>query len=360
MRIVHFIDTAGVGGAETVMMQCVQGLQSDGHDVEVWHIGNDWVAEQCKSKGIKVRQVWAPALYKHIYTLPLFLMLFLLQIYRYRVTVLHSHIYPAISAVAFIAIFPGFRHIGTLHDTWFLDSRFSVRRIILKYAAATGTKLIVISNAMLNEVSSRLDIKPSRFFVVYNGTDGRHYHPAEDENNKEIINIVSVARLITRKRMDLIIDAVRDLNSRALSLHAVIVGNGELHDKLSKMINERGLSDCVHLLGERQDIADILRHGDIFLLPSDNEGLPCSIIEAMACGLSIIATDVGGVSELVEDGKNGYLFPAGDLGELVNCIEKLAVNSKLREQFGKASRQLFEERFDTTVMVANHLKVYRS
>ena len=358
MKIVHFIDTRGVGGAETVMIQCVMGLKNFGHQVEIWHLGSAWVSESCREKGIKDRVIWAPNFYKKSYLLPVALLLLIVQSYRYRVDIIHSHIYTAVASIAVIAPFLRARHIGTLHDTWFMENRYALRKLLLRMAVFFGTKLVVISEDMRAKVENKIGIKADAMSVVYNGTDATEFVPDEkiDRNNKT--KVICVARLIPRKRIDLLLDASRELKQKGYCFDMTVVGGGELEGRLREIVSESELSDTIKLLGERKDIPLLLRSSNIFVLPSDDEGLPCSIIEAMASGLPVVASDVGGVRELVVDDENGFLFPAGNGAELFGALEKLIRDSEVQKKLGRRSREMFEQHFSTDVMASSYLEVY--
>ncbi len=360
MKIIHFIDTRGVGGAETVVMECVSGLRRQHHDVEVWHLGSDWLAQACDDAGIPHRVMWLPQAYKKSYLLPLFLLLMLVQLYRYKVNVVHSHIYSAVVSVGVVSAFASVSHVGTLHDTWFLQSRGLWRRFLSRLVMSTGTKLVVISNAMRAYIAETLGRPPDDMFVVYNGTDTDRFHPAPKPRSEKTLRVICVARIIARKRLDLIIDATEQLVAAGRNLEVQIVGGGDLIGELQARIDRSGLTSVIELLGEQDGIPELLRDADIFVLPSDDEGLPCSIIEAMACGLPIIASDVGGVSELVKSGENGFLFTAGQVDGLVSSLNNLLNDDVQRAQFGECSRRMVLQDFSTDVMARRYFELYVS
>jgi len=360
VKIVHFIDTRGVGGAETVMMATVQQIDELGYDVEIWHLGSEWLAQTCERAGIAHRTVWCPWAYKKAYLLPLFLFLLTIQLHWFRVGVVHSHIYTAVVSVGIAAAFWPGRHIGTLHDTYFLDMRRSWRRMLLLLVMKCRTKLVTISNQMRDYVASVLRVDAEDFAIVYNGTDPRRFYPPvyRDVTVKEPLELVYVGRLIGSKRIDLLLDAAATMIADGYKLRLRIVGGGMLANELQVSIDANGLASNVELLGERDDVPDLLRTAHVFVLPSDSEGLPCSIIEAMATGLPIIASDVGGNGELVESGGNGYLFSRGSLAELVDAIVKLYENVEQRARFGKQSLDLVEEKFTARIMAKNYVQLY--
>ena len=141
-------------------------------------------------------------------------------------------------------------------------------------------------------------------------------------------------------------------------MRLVIAGNGPMRDQLEMLIEELGIGDFVWMGGDRNDIPDFLRLLDIFVLPSIGEGISNTILEAMATGLPIIATNVGGNPELVEDGVNGYLVPPGNPEKLAKYIIKLTESSDTRSLLGKASLDKVTEQFNWDSTVEKYINVY--
>ncbi|MBO1111833.1 glycosyltransferase family 4 protein [Bordetella petrii] len=153
------------------------------------------------------------------------------------------------------------------------------------------------------------------------------------------IIIGSVGHMREKKgHADLIAATIPLLRTRP-KLHLVIAGRGEpLLTKLKEMVRREGLNDRIHLLGQRDDIANVLAGFNIFALATQNEALGTSYIEAGALGLPLIGTDVGGVSEIVENGSNGFLVPLGDNRLLADALRMLVDNQSLRTSMGHAAR----------------------
>jgi len=122
-------------------------------------------------------------------------------------------------------------------------------------------------------------------------------------------------------------------------------GEGPKLQEAQDYAENTGLSDRVYFLGNRKDVTELLHQSDLFALMSDWEGLPLSILEAMRCGLPIIASDVGGVNEAVRQSKNGYLIPKNDSKELVDKLTMLLTKPALRLEMGNSGRKLYEDNF---------------
>jgi glycosyltransferase involved in cell wall biosynthesis len=158
--------------------------------------------------------------------------------------------------------------------------------------------------------------------------------------------IVSVARLDRQKNPAALVRAIKAIPEAQL----VLVGQGDLRSELEGLPR-------VHLLGVRDDIPEILAASDIFALSSDWEGLPLALIEAMAAGLPVVATAVGCVPEVVEDGVSGLLIGRGNQAELVAALISLAHDSGLRSSLGKAARRRSEV-FSLQAMVSAYEQLF--
>jgi len=153
--------------------------------------------------------------------------------------------------------------------------------------------------------------------------------------------IITVGELNANKNH---IQALKTLSKLTkTNFHYLIVGNGESEQKLKKAVNELMLQDKVSFLGFRRDVPELLAASDVFILTSRREGLPKALMEAMAVGLPIIATDVRGNRDLVKSGENGYLVPLDDAEQTAIAIERLINSRNLRCSMGKKSKELVKQ-----------------
>ena len=174
----------------------------------------------------------------------------------------------------------------------------------------------------------------------------------------EAVLFVCVARLALQKNHVLLLRAFAQGSASDPRAHLVLVGGGKLGPELEQEADALGLGGRVRFLGTRSDVPEILGAADIFVLSSDYEGSPLSIMEAMAAGKPVISTAVGGVSELVENGRSGLLVPRGNLTALAEAMNSLVENHKAREAMGRASLKLATERFDARIMTRAYEELY--
>jgi glycosyltransferase involved in cell wall biosynthesis len=169
---------------------------------------------------------------------------------------------------------------------------------------------------------------------------------------------VMVARLAEPKDHSTLLRAWTVVRSRIPSAILLVVGDGPLRTTIESAINTMGLHEAVLMLGERHDIPEILRAADVFVLSSQSEGMPVTILEAMGAGLPVIASDVGGVAEVVEHGRTGWLAPAGSPEALAQAVMEMAADPDRAAAMGAAGLARARERFDLPAVLAAYERVY--
>lgn len=204
---------------------------------------------------------------------------------------------------------------------------------------------------------------------ICNGVDSERFHPGRDRSPlpsgfapPDALVVGTVGRLEPVKDQSNLARAfirlVESVPEARRRLRLVIVGDGSLRAEVENLLAEAGLRDLTWLPGARDDVSDLLRALDLFVLPSRAEGISNTILEAMACGLPVVATAVGGNAELVVDGLTGRLVPAGDPAALAAAIQTYLDDPGLLDAHGVAGRRRVEERFSLDAMVAAYLAVY--
>lgn len=168
--------------------------------------------------------------------------------------------------------------------------------------------------------------------------------------------LIMVARFDEQKDHATLIKALSTLNTQNWQLE--LIGDGPLKAGAMQQAKEAGLEHKIHFAGSRNDVPARLAAADIFVLSSHWEGLPLSILEAMAAGLPIVASHVGGVSETIIDGETGYLARRSDARDLAAKLEALIQDPDLRSRLGARARELYEEKFGLEQMVAKTHDVY--
>ena len=194
--------------------------------------------------------------------------------------------------------------------------------------------------------------------VVWNGIPLGDYASGDRESMRTTLGVTQgesvvlmPARPHREKGVDVMLEALARVRAAGLRVRAIFAGESRRVDEYRSLAEGRGLSDSAVFLGHRDDMADLYAASDIVVLPSFNEGLPYVISEAMAASRPVVATSVGGVGEMVEDGVSGILVPPGDSEALADALKELAADADLREVMGAAGRSIAERRFRLDVML---------
>lgn len=176
-------------------------------------------------------------------------------------------------------------------------------------------------------------------------------------NKEEAVKFLFMGRIGKRKGVYDIVESMRQ--TRPSNVQIDIYGDGEV-EQLQQLVNEKGLQNTINVRGwidgSQKDAT--FRSANVLLLPSYNEGLPISVLEAMAYGLPVLATDVGGIAEAVQDGRNGFLIHPGECDALAERIERLAESAQLREEMGRAGYELAASRFSLPVIIGQLERLY--
>lgn len=233
-------------------------------------------------------------------------------------------------------------------------------------------RYIAVSKDLENWLITKVGVAANRVSQIYNGVDHSQFAPqtvkplallpAQWQQLDGILVAGTVGRLTPVKDQQLLLRAVAHLRESDTGLgdrlRLLVVGDGPLYPLLTQLIEQLALQDIVWLAGDRTDVPSLLHVMDVFILPSLGEGISNTVLEAMASGLPVIASAVGGNVELVEEGCNGSLFPAGDHLALSSALAKLLNNEGERITQGNNARQRVCQRFDWVRTVDAYLHVY--
>ncbi len=170
--------------------------------------------------------------------------------------------------------------------------------------------------------------------------------------------MVTVATLIKRKGLDVLLEAVAPLLAGGNDRHLVIVGDGPMKQELEQQAKTLSIHDRVHFLGLRNNVSDIMADCDIFVLSSRSEATPAAIMEAMAVGLPVVATHVGGIPDIVATGETGLLVAPDDAIALREAITAIIQDRELASTFGENGRERCSRLFSIEQLVENHLTLY--
>jgi glycosyltransferase involved in cell wall biosynthesis len=239
------------------------------------------------------------------------------------------------------------------------------RALAMKYRIAPANRLITIHNgvpdiSMHNGVPDISMHNGVPDISMHNGVPDISSETAVSGDNAnakgQLPVVMMVARFAPPKEHAMLLDAATRINA---PFRIQFAGTGPTMAEVQAKAAQMSTPHRVEFLGDRSDIVELLRRASIFALPTNWEGLPISILEAMRAGLPVVATNVGGVSESVVDGENGILVGRGDTGAFARALERLLTNTELRDRMARASRRIFEQRFTAEQMFRKTFAIYR-
>lgn len=357
IRIAYLIDSLGMGGAERVLLTTLEHLDRDRFEPRVCVLqernGNP-LATAISSLGIPVDTVPVTRL-RDPSALP--------RVVRYLrksgADIAHTQLEFATVLGGPAARLARIPSVSTLHtfDDPLPGSRDAARSRLMWWSLRRAHDgVVAVSKAVGLHHIQRGKLRPERVITIYNGIDIDAFE-VRDETDRtstrekfgvapEVPVVISVAVLREPKGIQHLIAALRGILDRVPEAMLVIVGEGDHGPALRRQVAELRLDGHVRFAGLQTDVAELLAMSDIFALPTLGDVLPTAIAEAMAAGLPVVASDVGGVPEMVVDNTTGILVPPADEPALADACTRLLRNREEARAMGLAGREVARERFD--------------
>lgn len=216
-------------------------------------------------------------------------------------------------------------------------------------------RVIAVSRSMARDVAG------TAASIVYPGIpidEANGAQPAPNVSAGEDVVVGTACRLVPTKGVDTLIRSIAALRGQIPSVRLEIAGAGPDQDRLESLVRAAGLADRVKFLGWQDNLAAIMAHWAVFALPSMDEGLPIVMLEAMGSSLPVVASVCGGLPEVVEDGRTGWLVPPNDPEALAERLHSLLLNREQRRAMGAAGRARVEKHFSQARMVDEIARIY--
>ncbi len=289
-------------------------------------------------------------------------------LWRERADLVHAHQYTPFFYAA-VARMPGRRSpvLMTEHGRHFPDYPRPKRMLANRFLLARRDRVVGVGCAVRDALIANEGMPARRIGVIYNGidlapfADASHHRGAVRRElglGPDDLAIFQVGRLDPLKDHATAVRTIGRLVNRHPGARLLLVGEGPEEAAIRELVRQRDLTADVRFLGLRTDVARLLSAADLCLLTSVSEGIPLVLIEAMAAGLPVVSTNVGGVPEVVEDGRTGLLAPSADDAALADKVLRLASDPALRESMGRAGRERAGALFSERRMHEAYLRLY--
>lgn len=250
------------------------------------------------------------------------------------------------------------------HTTRFVSTAV---RLAVQFTAPVADRLVALTHAHRQFWRFATPAHPERFVIIPNGIDTTYFIPALDKTaakkqqnlpvEKPIVGLVAYFKDV--KNLPLFVQVAKQLIQQGMNAHFVLVGDGPERPNIERLIDNYGLTDSFTLPGLCENPLPWYQAFDILLLTSYTEALPLTILEAAACGVPAVATDVGGVRDVVVHGETGFIAPSGDAASLVQGVKRLIESPALRLRMGRAAREHVVRSFSLEVMVQSYMHLFR-
>jgi glycosyltransferase involved in cell wall biosynthesis len=346
-----------IGGAEVFTTQLALHMSSNGIQLRVITLrtGGDLITF-LRNNGIPVIEIGLNHKYNPLPLLRLY------NLWRKDPPcIIHTHLYHAGVIGRLIARLANIHHV-IVHQHGTENNRSAFRSMIDRFTSIMVDRYVVPSNAVGDMLTRREHIAQSKIHLINYGINIDNPILSAPILNwpapADLPIIGCVSRLVREKSHPVLLRALQLLRKQGIPFHAIMIGDGPERNNLEDLSRHYDLTGCVSWVGTQRNISSWLSRFDIFVLPSAWEGLPISILEAMAAKLPVVATAVGGTSEAVLTDQTGILVPPGDPERLFHGIYRLILDASLRAKMGQAGYLRVTEHFSINQTINNVLELY--
>ncbi len=360
MKILFVITRSDtVGGAQVHVRDLAKSLIQEGHDILVITGGQGYYNRYLEKSGIA--SISCATLSNKIKPVDEAKTLFFIKkiIHQFQPDLVSTHSSKAGILGRLAANLANKPCLFTAHGWAFTqgvpEPSRSIYQILERLTEPLADKIICVSEYD-RQIAISSGMSPERLLTVRNGMPDIPNELRANTVDSNLIRIVMIARFDKQKDHLTLINALQNLSE----VHLDLVGDGPKLADIKTYVSQKNMSDRVKFLGYCDRPEEILAKAQIFTLISHWEGFPRTILEAMRAGLPVVASNVGGVSEAIIDGVNGYCVPRGDVNILQERLEQVVTNTQLRIEMSKNSRQIYESNFKFSRMLEETLDVYET
>lgn len=354
-RVLLVVQSLRVGGAETMVATLARALRDEGCEIEVVALqaGESFLSEQLRSYGVRLTILGK----KNGFDMTVSPRLASCM-RAFRPDVVHSHL-PILHYVVPAARRAGVDNVvHTLHNIAQKEVRNRLTRAYCRHCYRMGlVRPVAISDINAETVVEVYNVHIDSVDVVLNGIDLARYRPLSSYELDGPMRIAHVGRFMDVKNQSVLIESASILAARGIPICVDFYGVGPDLERCKALAKQLHMEDCVTFHGLISDVPRALARSDVFAFPSKYEGVPMALLEAMACGLPIVASPVGGVPDILSDGVSGLLRDP-DASSFAEAIEALYASEDLRFTLGMHALER-SKCYSSVEMARNYMRVYR-
>jgi glycosyltransferase involved in cell wall biosynthesis len=360
LRVLFVIDELDIGGTEQQIVELARRIDRSRFEPIVCCFRHGTKARELESLGVRV--LHEP---KHLKADPGLIVRLARRMRYERIDLVQTYLWTANTWARLAARMAGIRYVVASErnvDIW----EEPYKRVIGRWLARSTDRIIANSEAVRRYLLERGRLRPEKVVTVYNGVNFDRFRTSCDVSVRraeiglpeDAVLAGVVARVEPAKDHATLLRALALISRRIPQLHLVVVGGGSEVGRLRESARELGIAEHVHFTGPRADAAEWLQSLDISVLSSVKEGLSNTVLESMAAGRAMVATDVGGNAEVIVEGETGFLVPPRDPAALGEALARLALSPELMARFGRAGRKRVHTVFSVSRMVARTEALY--
>ena len=357
--VAQVVYALAIGGSETLARRLALGLAHRHYACSLYAVHGDGpLADLLQADGIPCRAFSRNGKWDHR---PL---LGLVQQFRANGTkVVHTHHLGQLLYGGLAGRLAGCRVIHTEHEYYTLSTRRAQQ--LLRVLARLADRVTAVAEPVRSFLEGTVGIPASKLITIQNGVDISRYESAVPHDrdkwtvkNSDVV-IGCVGRLSPEKGHAVLLRAFRKVVSRHPQARLALVGEGEERERLQHLADDLNIAHFVRFLGLRADVPEVLAACDFFALPSIHEGFPMVILEALAAGKAVVASEVGAIADIIRPDTTGLLVPPGDADALAEALCLLIENEETRQRLGHNGRELVRKAYDFQRTVGQYDDLYR-
>ena len=272
--------------------------------------------------------------------------------------VVHTHIYASKYALPAAVLAGVKRRVHTVHSMAQKEQGSLGKKINAFMYRHCGVVPVALSSEVKKTIGEVYALQGNSIPVIYNGIDLSKCIEKNDYESTGIFTVVHIGRFMKVKNHKLLLQAFAAFAAKHKNVRLQLLGEGELLAEMKEIAKILGVADKVEFLGLKSNVYPYLNKADVFCLPSEYEGVPMTLIEAMGTGLPIVASNVGGIPDILVDGRNALLVEPNDIA-VEAAIKKLYSDVELRTCLGSAAK-VRSEAFSAKTMAAEYIKIYKN
>ncbi|MGN0334577.1 MAG: glycosyltransferase family 4 protein [Lachnospiraceae bacterium] len=356
MNILHLARTMDQGGAEKIVYQLAAVEKKANNHIVVLSSGGCYV-EALESQGVIHKEIpdldcKTPRVVYQIFKI------LIKTVREEHIDIIHTHHRMAAFYARLVKLYhKDIRLIYTAHNVFF-------NRKKLTAFALSDSEIVAVGKSVKDNLESVFGIAPERIRIIYNAASNEEpVHRVtgdifEKPDLKKYRLVGTIGRLSEQKGIDIFIQSFVVVKKNYPDVKGIIIGDGELREKLQQMIDQVGMSNDIMILGYRSDVIECIKHLEFVVMPSRWEGFPLTPIEVFSAQKTIIGSNIGGINEIIVHGDNGLLVEKDDIQGFSEAMIKLLEDSALRKKLELNAKEYFDNNFDFDSFVKQYEQLY--